>query len=277
MKNKGISLIITLFMFLSVLQFGTISTVAETLVSDTEISTNYGDFANKINNEMVLFIGWELSFIKGEAKYIDDLNDNVVPFIKDERTLVPVRFISESLNAKVDWNDETETVTISYDDKEVELTIGSNVIIVNGNESYLDVPAQIIEERTFIPLRALVEALNKKVFWDDRGLIVISDKDNLINLTFEQEYLNTYITNIKEVQKQSKLNVIKTNEQIIERVAETYYVINGVYPTQTDIENNMNKSLESLQLIIIHDGNGKYKIINTDLSINVEDYNFELY
>ena len=46
---------------------------------------------------------------------------------------------------------------------------------VNGSIITLDVPAQTIGGRTLIPLRALVEALGKQVFWDDRGLILISD------------------------------------------------------------------------------------------------------
>ena len=45
-----------------------------------------------------------------------------------------------------------------------------------GNEKVtLDVPAITENDRTMLPLRAVVEALDKEVFWDDRGLIVITD------------------------------------------------------------------------------------------------------
>lgn len=277
MKNKLIYIILTLLMLISILKFGAIDSAAGTLVIGSQYATNYENFAAKLNNEMALVIGFELSYVKGYPKLIDEFNHNVVPVIKDGRTLVPVRFISESLNADVDWNDKTKTITITNEDTKISLVIGSKVIIINGKESYLDVPAQIIEERTFIPLRALVEALNKKVFWDDRGLIVISNRDNLIDLKYEQEYLTTYINKIKDIQKESKRNAIKTNQKTIETAAKACYAEYGVYPTEAYIEGWMNKSFKSMKLKLIHGGNGNYKIINTDSSIEIEDYNFKLY
>jgi len=47
---------------------------------------------------------------KGEIQRIEL---DVAPFIQDGRTLIPLRFISENLGYKVDWNGETQTVTIN--------------------------------------------------------------------------------------------------------------------------------------------------------------------
>ena len=48
----------------------------------------------------------------------------------------------------------------------------------------MDVPAQIVENRTMVPLRVLCETvLAKKVFWDPKGLIVISDIENILDST----------------------------------------------------------------------------------------------
>ena len=57
------------------------------------------------------------------------------------------------------------------------MVLGSNIINIDGVQSTLDVPAKTYNDRTFIPLRALVESLGKKVFWDDEGIIVISDTE----------------------------------------------------------------------------------------------------
>ncbi len=110
----------------------------------------------------------------GEKTFVDTTNMSVVPFTQNGRTLVPVRFISESFGAQVGWDDATQAVSVTLDDKNISLVIGSNEMKMNGETVVLDVPAQTVEGRTLIPLRALAEALGKNVFWDDRGLIVIS-------------------------------------------------------------------------------------------------------
>ena len=72
----------------------------------------------------------------------------------------------------------------------INMILGKKVIIVNNEEKTLDVPAQTISGRTMIPLRAMAEALDKKVFWDDRGLIIISDIENIINKDQDEELMS---------------------------------------------------------------------------------------
>lgn len=106
---------------------------------------------------------------------IDSENKEVVLFIEDGRTLVPMRFIAEAFGATVDWNDTKKEITIKKDKKTIKMTIGANSYTI-GRKSYeLDVPAQISEDRAFVPLRAVAEALDKKVAWDKRGLIYINN------------------------------------------------------------------------------------------------------
>jgi len=117
-----------------------------------------------------LMIGSEYAYAKKAISTID-----VAPTIAPgDRTLVPVRFISEGFGADVSWEEDTRTVGISLDGTDILLTIDSNEISVNGEVSELDVPAQIIEDRTMIPLRAMAESIGKEVFWDPRGLILIT-------------------------------------------------------------------------------------------------------
>ena len=54
----------------------------------------------------------------------------------------------------------------------------------------MDVPAQIINQRTFIPLRAIAEALGKKVFWDNRGLVIIGDGDNIPDAEYDKKEID---------------------------------------------------------------------------------------
>lgn len=129
------------------------------------------------DDSVVLYIGSPRAIAKGNNTLVDPDNMNVQPIVLDDRTLVPVRFIAESFGAQVSWDGETETVGIEADGKNITMQIGSKDMVVDGKVSQLDVVAQTIEDRTMVPLRAIVEALGKTVFWDDKGLIVMSDSD----------------------------------------------------------------------------------------------------
>lgn len=97
------------------------------------------------------------------------------PLLKDSRTLVPARGVFEALGATVGWDDATETVTVSRGDTLVTLTIGQSFITVNGVQKAQDVPAQLINDRTMIPVRAVAEAFGCNVGWDDATYTVTID------------------------------------------------------------------------------------------------------
>jgi len=130
----------------------------------------------KIEDAVILKIGNPNAFVKAKKIRLDK-DYNITPVIIDGRTLIPVRFISENMNAEVEWDEESSAVTIKLDEREIKFIIGSKSYTLNGETHELDVPAQILNNRTVIPLRALAEALGKKVFWDDRGIISVSDNE----------------------------------------------------------------------------------------------------
>ncbi|WP_041589442.1 copper amine oxidase N-terminal domain-containing protein [Thermoanaerobacterium thermosaccharolyticum] len=75
------------------------------------------------------------------------------PIIKNGTTLVPMRAFFEALGAKVDWDQSTKTAAGTRDNTTVQLTIGSKIGKVNGQNHALAVEAQIINDSTYIPLR----------------------------------------------------------------------------------------------------------------------------
>ncbi len=83
------------------------------------------------------------------------------------RTMVPLRAIFEALGATVEWDDVTQTVTSTKGDITIKLQINSNILNKNNEEITLDVPAQLIDGRTMVPARAVAEAFNCQVGWDD--------------------------------------------------------------------------------------------------------------
>jgi hypothetical protein len=94
----------------------------------------------------------------------------LAPFIQQDRTLVPFRFIGEELKAKVGYQvDNKKTVkyvTYELGNTKIKLTIGSIKALVNGKEVNLEVPAQIIKGSTIVPLRFVTEGLGCSVQWE---------------------------------------------------------------------------------------------------------------
>lgn len=81
----------------------------------------------------------------------------------DGRIMVPMRQFFEKINVNVDWVASTKTIMA----KDIKLQLGSSIAKVNGQEVILDVPPTLINDRVFIPLRFVSEALNIKVNWDE--------------------------------------------------------------------------------------------------------------
>ncbi len=132
----------------------------------------------RLSKCVVLYIGSSNSYVNSAKTKIDRENSRIVPIVKNGRTLVPVRFISESLSADVGWDGATSTVTIALNGNVAVLKPGQSSMLLNNEKKELDVPAEIIEGRTYLPLRRLVEdVLDKNIFYD-RNLIIISEKDN---------------------------------------------------------------------------------------------------
>jgi outer membrane protein assembly factor BamB len=95
------------------------------------------------------------------------------PFIRNGRTLVPFRGLFEALGATVDWDTANRTVTGTAGTVIIKLKIGSTVATVGGREVTLDVPAEIVNGRTVVPLRFVVENLGAKVEWVAASLTVM--------------------------------------------------------------------------------------------------------
>lgn len=110
------------------------------------------------------------------------VNGKVVPsdspvFIEQGRTMVPLRFISEALGLKVNWDGKTRTAIVGEGKNVMKLPIGKKVILKHdGSSKAIDVPAMIRNERTMVPIRAIGEISGAKVNWDGANRQVIINK-----------------------------------------------------------------------------------------------------
>ena len=96
------------------------------------------------------------------------------PFIDQaSRTQVPLRITMESCGCQVDWDADTRTALVEKDGIKVEVPIGESYIRVNGEIKENDTVAVIKDNRTYLPIRAVLEAFGATVLWDGDSNTVI--------------------------------------------------------------------------------------------------------
>lgn len=126
-----------------------------------------------------LQVGKSLAISKGKKAVIDPSDTMVVPYITNDRTMVPLRFIVENLGAEILWEDGWNGCIVKKDSTEIELTFGSAEFKVNGEKVVYDAPIEITRDRTMVPVRFISEQLGCDVYWNQLNkAVVIAPKDN---------------------------------------------------------------------------------------------------
>ena len=90
------------------------------------------------------------------------------PRIVNGRVLVPLRIISQRLGYVVNYDSATKKITIDEpsQDLHIQLTVGSKQSVVNGRSVTIDVPPDVKNGITFVPLRFVSECFDLEVSWD---------------------------------------------------------------------------------------------------------------
>lgn len=131
--------------------------VGKVSVDATFVQKDAADDSNaaEAGKTIKLQIGSRIVNVDNEAVIYD-----AAPVIRNDRTLVPIRIITEALGGKVDWNGAAKEVTLSINDKEIKMTIGKTL------EKYGVAPV-IIDGRTFVPVRFVADELGAEAAWDE--------------------------------------------------------------------------------------------------------------
>lgn len=98
--------------------------------------------------------------------YPIDGDRGTAPVIVNNRTLLPIRAVIESLGGKVTWNDSVRGIYIELGNKNVYLTLDSTLSYVNGEAKYLDVAPTAINGRTMVPVKFVMDNLGASVIWN---------------------------------------------------------------------------------------------------------------
>lgn len=154
--------------------------------TDKALKTKY-DFSEKVTKSFTLYAAWEekddslrqiiLTVGRKEALVFGKTKSNdVAPVIRNDRTMLPARFVAENLGATVTWDEEKRLVTITGNGVTILLTIGEETAMVNGKEVKIDSPAFIENDRTYTPIRFIAEELGATVKWIEAEQKVVITK-----------------------------------------------------------------------------------------------------
>lgn len=136
----------------------------------------------------VLAIDSPKALIKGKESSIDS-DESVKPTIRNNKTYVPLRFLAEACGFDVSYDEDTQVSEITDSGTTLKINVKSGELQKNG-EAQTALETITVGGRTMIPLRDVAEMLDKKVFWNDRGLIAVSDYDNLFNNEHDDEIID---------------------------------------------------------------------------------------
>lgn len=104
--------------------------------------------------------------------YIVDANNQLImtdppPIIRDGCALVPISTLADTLQGKVVWDDEQQTITFTKNRDTIRMRVDSNQAKMNGQELSLDAPVCNIDSRVYVPLVSVAEAMGAKLEWDE--------------------------------------------------------------------------------------------------------------
>lgn len=116
---------------------------------------------------LTLKIGATTALVNGRPVSVD-----VGPVIKDQRTLVPFRFLGESLGATVNWDQRTETAVLTTAGLTLQMPVGAPPT-VKGRQVPVDVPAQLVNGRLSVPLRFVGEQMGCYVQFDGASQVIL--------------------------------------------------------------------------------------------------------
>lgn len=190
----------------------------------------------------LLILGFPLSSFADNEEVID-IQGAVV---KDGRTLVPVRGVFEHLGYDVNWEQSTKTATLSNSKNSIFVAVESPVFIMNGQAYNLDVPAQIIDNRTMLPLRAVGEAIGADINWDGNAQIAtISTSEITIRIHASVE------DKISEQQSNQPTVTTDTNSNSyapLSFISSSYDDSYGLKMLTLNVENSLGKDISGFTI-----------------------------
>ncbi len=163
---------------------------------------------------------------------LDNNNLNVKPITRKSRMLVPAKFFAENFNARIHWDGKNRTAFIITDTKQIQITANKNYIIVNGKQQAIEVPAELYQDRMYLPLKVISELFGQKIYYT-KGIAVLSSTSITPDFLSSEEvsifnrYFNGRRDNDLDQVYQNSPNNSSAVKHVVKRGEWTYYIDYG--------------------------------------------------
>ena len=184
---------------------------------------------------LYLHVGSPVALSQESTVSVDKDNPDLVPMIHKDRTLVPLRFISEFFGAEVSYEAETKTGVVKVKGKTAQFPIGQPYYLLDGKKVALDTETLNVSGRIFLPLRAISEeVMGLQVAYENKVIAIGEqpslDKDQVQAI---KDRIGSYVkvsslTELKSYLVQSRQN---SNRHIVQEEAKGQF--GGAEPEPT--------------------------------------------
>lgn len=213
-----------------------------------------------------------------------EISFDVKPQVINERTMVPVRAIFESMGATVDWNQDTQTVNAQKGSTKVIMKLNSNIVLVNGKETIMDVTLAAIDGRTLAPARYVAESFGYNVGWNQETSTVIIESSTKKDKNIEYNLINSrgIVITYKGIENDKVKIYVDNTSNYSFKLSIYDYAINGIRCGQSGLiaqsiapKSKVNLSFDINKYNILMFGNNKnYESLKLLLWLRYDDYLF---
>ena len=180
------------------------------------------------------------------------------PTIINDNTLVPMRAVFEALGAEVQWNDEKQCVTANRYDTEIKLFVGQNCLYRNNLCKDMPCSSQLINDRVYVPVRAIAESFGCHVDWceESNAVAIFTEKMyDRIYWTMEQ-YLGISVYGTVPYGTSDTYSIFLEEGADYSDLSKVKLLIPGEYTTYIDesLYNNGLNGIDYTRSVIINNG-----------------------
>ena len=124
-----------------------------------------------LNSSIVFALDSPFAVNRGTRSRID-----APAFLRDGWSMIPIRYAAEWFGGDIHWDDASKCVYLNIDDRVIKIFTGKTEMYIDEKPITLGIPPVIVNDRSFIPIRAFAEALGKHAYFvADKRQIIISD------------------------------------------------------------------------------------------------------
>ncbi len=196
------------------------------------------------------------------------LQCDVAPYIENGRTMVPMRKIFEALDAKVDWEGTTQTITATKDNTIITLQINNSTMYNNGVAEALDVAPVIVNSSTFVPIRAVSQSLKANVEWLGHNQSVYINSPELFKQASENitKTITMYAPDGRTIDVlESEIEAYKNVGWYIEPVTQMYALDDRtIYVHNSEVEAHKNVGWYLTPVTTMYAPDGRTIVISQD-------------